>query len=239
MKIKFFWLYCALFFSCSTIFAQTSKIFDVSEESSSHAISKRSVKRHELTPEDVAAFFDGFVPLQIEQANIAGAVIAVVKDGTLVFAKGYGFADKAKKIPISPEKTLFRAGSISKLFIWKAVMQQVEQGKLDLDRDVNDYLDFKIPPIFDKPITLRDIMTHIAGFEESIKDLIVNSSEELQPLSQYLQSHMPSRVFSPGSVPAYSNYATTMAAYIVERVSGQNFNDYVEEHIFKPLDMYN
>lgn len=240
MNIKSFWLYCALLFSCSTIYGQTLKSdVKASNASSSLVISKKSVNRQELTTEDLGAFFEGFVPLQIEQANIAGAVIAIVKDGALIFAKGYGFADLAKKAQISPEKTLFRPGSISKLFIWTAVMQQVEQGKLDLDRDVNDYLDFKIPSAFDKPITLRDIMTHRAGFEESIKDLLVSSLKDVHPLSQYLQSHMPSRVFPPGMVPAYSNYATTIAAYIVERVSGQNFNDYVEEHIFKPLDMYN
>ena len=179
------------------------------------------------------------MPQQIGQANIAGAVIAVVKDGALVFAKGYGYAGTAKKTPISPDKTLFRLGSISKLFTWTAVMQQVEQGKLDLDRDVNHYLDFKIPPAFDQPITLRDIMTHRTGFEETVKDLFVGSAEDLRPISHYLQSHMPSRIFPPGMTPAYSNYAATMAAYIVERVSGQNFNDYVGEHIFKPLDMNN
>ncbi|MBA3603610.1 MAG: serine hydrolase [Parachlamydiaceae bacterium] len=242
MCTKFFWLYFALFFSSSAIFAQVQNSIDIkaSEAFPSLAISEeRSTNRHELTTKNVGAFFDGFMPLQIEQANIAGAVVAVVKDGGLVFAKGYGYADTAKKTLISPEMTLFRPGSISKLFTWTAVMQQVEQGKLDLDRDINDYLDFKIPPAFDKPITLRDIMTHRAGFEEALKDLIVGSSNDLHPLSEYLQSHMPSRIFPAGVTPAYSNYATTMAAYIVERVSGQNFNDYVEEHIFKPLDMNN
>lgn len=226
MNTKFFWLFCLLLFKCSTIFAE-----EASEKSSSI--------QHKLTTADVSAFLDGFMPLQIEQSDIAGAVIAVVKDGALVFAKGYGYADTAKKTPISPETTLFRVGSISKLFIWTAVMQQVELGKLDLDRDVNDYLDFKIPPAFDKPITMRDIMTHRTGFEEAIKDLFVGTAENLNPLSSYLQSHIPSRIFPPGVTPAYSNYASTLAAYIVERVSGQNFNDYVEEHIIKPLNMDN
>ncbi len=243
-KIKYtrLWLYCALLFSCSAIFAQAPKSIDLkaSETFSSLAISgERSANRHELTTEDVGAFLDGFMPVQMGQANIAGAVIAVVKDGVLIFAEGYGYADTAKKTQISPDMTLFRPGSISKLFTWTAVMQQVEQGKLDLDRDVNDYLDFKIPPAFDKPITLRDIMTHRTGFEEALKDLFVRSPDDLHPLSHYLQSHMPSRIFPPGTTPAYSNYGVTMAAYLVERVSGQNFNDYVEEHIFKPLDMNN
>src|SRR5271163_4508118 len=153
--------------------------------------------------------------LQIAQADIAGAVIAVVKDGSLVFAKGYGYADTAKKTQISPEMTLFRPGSISKLFIWTAVMQQVEQGKLDLDRDVNDYLDFKIPAAFDKPITLRNLMTHTAGFEEVAKDMAEPDAASIGPLGDFLRSHIPARIYPPGTTPAYSNYGAALSGYIV------------------------
>jgi CubicO group peptidase (beta-lactamase class C family) len=191
----------------------------------------------ELTAADLGSFLDGLVPLQIEGADIAGAVVAVVKDGKVLFAKGYGYSDYEKKVPVSPENTLFRPGSISKLFTWTSVMQQVEQGKLDLDRDVNDYLDFKIPPAYGKPITLRDIMTHRPGFEETIKDLFVGSEKQMTPLSQYLPAHLPARIYPPATTPAYSNYATTLAAYIVQRVSGEPFDNYVEAHIFKPLEM--
>src|SRR6185369_14127149 len=126
---------------------------------------------HEMTAADVEAFLDGLVPLQIQRDDIAGATIAVVKDGKLLFTKGYGYADVEKKIPVSAQNTLFRPGSISKLFTWTAIMQLYEQGKLDLDRNVNDYLDFKIPDAFGKPITLKNIMTHTPGFEEQVKDL--------------------------------------------------------------------
>ena len=191
----------------------------------------------ELTAADVSAFFDGLVPEQIEKADIAGAVVAVVKDGKVLFEKGYGYSDVEKKTPVSPQDTLFRPGSISKTFTWTAVMQQVEQGKLSLDADVNQYLDFKIPPTFGKPTSLRDIMTHRSGFEETIKDLFVGEERELTPMAQYLPSHLPKQIFAPGTVPAYSNYATTVAAYAVQRVSGQDFYDYVDEHFFKPLNM--
>jgi CubicO group peptidase (beta-lactamase class C family) len=116
-------------------------------------------------------------------------------------------------------------------------MQQVEQDKLDLDRDVNDYLDFKIPPAFGKPITLRNIMTHSTGFEETVKDLFVGSKDDLRPMGEYLRVHMPERIFPPGTTPAYSNYATTMAAYIVQRVSGEDIYDYFDHHFFQPLGM--
>src|SRR5690349_10876800 len=195
-----------------------------------------SLGPHELTATDVGAFLDGLVPLQINHDDIAGATIAVVKDGKLLFAKGYGYADVEKKKPVSPQDTLFRPGSISKLFTWTAIMQLYEQGKLDLDRNVNDYLDFKIPDAFGKPITLKNIMTHTPGFEEQVKDLFTNDAAKPN-LGEYLKTHIPKRIYPPGTVPAYSNYATAVAGYIVERVSGRPFAQYIAENIFKPLNL--
>ena len=192
---------------------------------------------HQLTPEDLDAFFDGLIPLQLQQDDIAGAVVLIVKDGNVLFARGYGFADADRKKPVTVDDTLFRPGSISKLFTWTAVMQLVEQGKLDLDRDINDYLDFKVPPAFGAPITLRNLMTHTPGFEEALKDLLAPDANHLMPLQTYLSTHMPNRIFPPGSVPAYSNYGTTLAGYIVQRVSGKPFEQYIQENIFAPLRM--
>ena len=190
----------------------------------------------ELTAADVETFLDGILPLQIKRDDIAGATVAVVKDGKLLFAKGYGYADVEKKKPVSAQETLFRPGSVSKLFTWTSVMQLFEQGKLDLDRDVNEYLDFKIPDAFGKPITLKHILTHTPGFEEQIKNLIITDTAK-PDLGQYVKTHIPGRIYPPGTVPAYSNYATAVAGYIVERVSGKPFDEYVNENIFKPLKM--
>jgi CubicO group peptidase (beta-lactamase class C family) len=191
---------------------------------------------HQLTAQDLEAFLDGIVPLQLERDDIAGATIAVVKDGKLLFAKGYGYADYKNKKPVSADETLFRPGSSGKLFTWTAVMQLVEQGKLDLDRDVNTYLDFKIPDAFGQAITLKNLLTHTPGFEEQIKDLFSVGSESPN-LGAYLKTHIPKRIYPPGTVPAYSNYGAALAGYIVERVSGHPFNEYIEENIFKPLGM--
>lgn len=191
----------------------------------------------ELTPADLEAFLNGVMPMQLQRGDIAGAVVAVVKDGKVLFARGYGYADVEKKQPVSAEDTLFRPGSVSKLFTWTAVMQLVEQGKLDLDRDVNDYLDFKIPSTFPQPITLRNIMTHTSGFAETAKDLFVKDAGELKPLGTYLAGHVPNRIFPPGTTPAYSNYATSIAGYIVQRVSGKPFDEYIAANIFRPLGM--
>jgi len=224
---------------CAQLLAQDQKPSPRKTPAAATTTSSVTAGRHgaELTASDLEAFLDGFMPQQIERADIAGAVVTVVKDGKVLFERGYGYSDVEKKTPVSAQDTLFRPGSISKLFTWTAVMQQVEQGKLQLDRDVNDYLDFKIPPAFGKPITLRDIMTHRSGLEETIKDLFVGTEKDLTPMSRYLPTHLPARIFPPGTTPAYSNYATTLAAYIVQRVSGQPFEEYVEEHFFKPLNM--
>ncbi|HWD29416.1 MAG TPA: serine hydrolase domain-containing protein [Rhizomicrobium sp.] len=192
---------------------------------------------HDLTAQDLHAFLDGLIPYAIRRGDIAGATFSVVKDGKLLFADGYGYADLKSRKPVIADTTLFRLGSTSKLFTWTAVMQLVEEGKLNLDADVNTYLDFKVPEKFGKPITLRNIMTHTAGYEEVVTDTLIAKPEQLYPLRKYLLDHMPNRIFPPGKVVAYSNYATTMAGYIVQRVSGEPFEAYIENHIFKPLGM--
>lgn len=192
---------------------------------------------HPLSADDISSFLDGVIPLQLAREDVAGAVVAIVKDGKLLFAKGYGYSDVAKGTPVSVDGTMFRPGSVSKLITWTAVMQQVEQGKLDLDRDVNDYLDFKIPAAYNKPITMRNLMTHTPGFEEVLENLFVPEAKDLQPMDDFLKRHVPARIFPPGTTPAYSNYGATIGGYVVQRLSGQPFNDYVDEHILKPLHM--
>ena len=190
-----------------------------------------------LTKQDVDAWLDGYLPYALHSGDIPGVVVTVVKDGAILTARGYGYANLAEKTPVDPQSTLFRPGSISKLVTWTAVMQQVERGNVDLDRDVNAYLDFRIPPRDGKPITLRQIMTHTAGFEEQAKDISFFDPDHLPALGDFLKAWVPNRIFAPGTTPAYSNYATALAGYIVERASGQPFDDYVDANIFRPLDM--
>ena len=192
---------------------------------------------HALTKTDVEAWLDGYMPYALHSGDIAGATVAVVQNGQLLTARGYGYADVAKRKPVDPVETLFRPGSVSKLITWTAVMQLVDQGRLDLDTDVNSYLDFRIPPRDGKPVTLRNIMTHTGGFEEVGKDLINYDQHAPMSLGDYLKRYVPERIFAPGTTPAYSNWATTLAGYIVERKSGLPFDDYVEQRIFAPLGM--
>ena len=191
---------------------------------------------HELSAGDVNAWLDGFMPYALSSGDIAGAVVVVVKDGQVLSQRGYGYADKAAGKKVDPATTLFRVGSVSKLYTWTAVMQLVEQRKIDLDADVNRYLDFVIPAYDGKPLTMRHIMTHTSGFEDVIKDGF-SFSGQVDPLGVVVKRMLPKRIFTPGATPAYSNYATALAGYIVERVSGLSFDAYVERHIFQPLGM--
>jgi CubicO group peptidase (beta-lactamase class C family) len=192
---------------------------------------------HALERADLEAFFDGIIPLQLERSDVAGATVLVMKDGKDLLRKGYGFSEVAKKKPVDPETTMFRLASISKLFTWISVMQVAEQGKLDIDADVNKYLDFQIAPAFGKPIALRNLMTHTGGFEEEIRDILLTDPKQASPLRQFIIENQPRRIFPPGEVPAYSNYGVGLAGYIVQRVSGEPFEQYVAEHIFQPLGM--
>lgn len=190
-----------------------------------------------LDKADLEAWLDGLLPSTLARDDIAGAVVTVVKDGQVLLQKGYGYADVEKRVPVDPDTTLFRPGSVSKLFTWTAVMQLVGAGKLDLDADVNQYLDFRLPDHPAGPVTLRHILTHTAGFEEQIKQLIVDDPKYLRALGDYARDATPARIYSPGSTPAYSNYATALAGRIVERASGMGFDDYIERNIFAPLGM--
>ena len=189
-----------------------------------------------LTAEDLNGWLDGYLPYALHTGDIAGAVVAVVKDGQILTARGYGYSDVEKRTPVDPKLTLFRPGSVSKLVTWTAVMQLVEQGKIDLDGDVNQYLDFQIPSREGKPVTMRNLMQHTAGFEEQAKD-IMSEDPNAPAFEALLKRWVPERVFAPGTTQAYSNYGASLAGYIVQRISGEPFDAYVEKHIFAPLDM--
>jgi len=191
---------------------------------------------HSLTSADLEAWLDGLMPTALRDAQTPGAVVVVVKDGQVLLEKGYGFADYKKQIPVDPRRTLFRPGSTSKLFTWTAVMQLVEAGKLNLDTDVNAYLDFKIPAYHGVPVTLRRLMTHRAGFSETARDLLTYGKAP-PPLGAVMKRYVPPRIFAPDGGPGYSNYGASLAGYIVQRVSGEPFDTYIARHIFAPLSM--
>ncbi|MFV2195441.1 serine hydrolase domain-containing protein [Nocardiopsis sp. LOL_012] len=194
----------------------------------------------ELTRQDVDAWLDGLLPAALDDAGIPGAVVSVVHDGEILTARGYGYADTGADggdpVPVDPEETLFRVASVSKPVTATAVMGLVQEGELDLDADVNDYLDFTLPAAFDEPVTMRHLLSHTPGFEERLRGMLL--AEGVEPdLRGYLVEDPPERVYPPGTVPAYSNYGYALAGYIVERTVGVPFDRYVEETVLGPLGM--
>ena len=188
---------------------------------------------------ELNAFFDGVWQSQKISNDLMGAVITVVNKDGVVFSKGYGYANYETLEKVSPDTTLFRIASISKPFTWVAVMQLVEEGKLDLHADVNQYLTaFQIPDTFPEPITMAHLMSHNAGFEDIVLDLGRASADELMPLGQYLADHLPRRVRPPGEHSSYSNHSTALAAHIVENIAGMSWSDYIEQRILAPLQMH-
>lgn len=202
-----------------------------------------TIKGEQTQPHDIAemeAFLDGIINTFMEEKHIAGGTMSVVYDGETIINKGFGYADLENKIKVDPEKSLFRIASISKMFTWISVMQLVEQGILDLDTDINEYLvDFKIPETFDEPVTIRSLMAHSAGFEERLLHLFTTDADDLAPLGELLSAQLPKRVRPPMKHSSYSNHGTGLAQHLVELKSGMLFEEYAEKHILNPLGMSN
>jgi CubicO group peptidase (beta-lactamase class C family) len=190
------------------------------------------------TPAALTAFFDGALPGRLTAARVPGAAVSVTAGGATAFAKGYGMADTGRAVPFDASRSLVRIASISKVFTWTAVMQQVEAGRLDLDADVNRYLTgFRVPDAYDRPVTLRHLMSHTAGFEDVITGTGARDAADVPPLGRYLADHMPARIRPPGEVSAYSNYGAALAGHIVSEVSGEPYDRYIQRHLLDPLGM--
>lgn len=187
---------------------------------------------------ELQAFLDAFFADKMEELNIPGAALVMVKDGDIFFMKGYGYADLEKQIPVDPERTIFRVGSISKPVTFTAVMQLAEKNLLDLDTDVNRYLtDFQIQATYTEPITMHHLMTHTSGFEDRWIGYKTYDEEAVVEFGDFIKSNIPARVYEPGSIYSYSNYGADLAGYIVEQVSGNYFEEYMDQNIFQPLGM--
>ncbi|MFI9527118.1 serine hydrolase domain-containing protein [Micromonospora rosaria] len=196
-----------------------------------------------LTEQDVVAWLDGLLPAALDQAGIAGATVSVVHDGRILTARGYGHADTgvdggadASVVPVDPERHLFRVGSVSKVATATAALQLVQSGAVDLDADVQQHLDFTLPRRYDEPVTLRHLLTHTAGFEERVGGLIGGEGTRAD-LRKALVTEPPEQVFEPGTVPAYSNYGYALVGYLVERVSGLPFDEYLDQNVLTRAGM--
>lgn len=189
-------------------------------------------------PGELEAFLDPIFASQMEQRHVPGAVFVLVKDGAIFFSKGYGSADLEKQTPVSPERTLFRVGSISKLFTATAVVQLAERGAIRLEDDVNRYLpSFQIARSFPQPISFSHLLTHTAGLDERAIGMAARTEADLLPLGEYLARRLPPRVAPPGEGIHYSNHGFALLGHLVEAVSGIPFETYIDRNILQPLGM--
>ena len=196
-----------------------------------------SVPAHAEAPaEDLPSALDAFIAEHAD--TTAGLAVCVVDREAVSYENYVGYADREDGIPVTAD-TVFEWGSASKLLVWVSVMQLWEQGLVDLDADIRIYLPegFLHNLRYDKPVTMRDLMNHRAGFQEMIPEIFLPAGRPIPSLEQALRRHEPTQVYEPDTVTAYSNWGTALAGYIVQRVSGQDYCDYVHEHIFAPLGM--
>jgi CubicO group peptidase (beta-lactamase class C family) len=186
------------------------------------------------------AYIDGVMNSSMRANHVAGSVVSILRNDEVIMAKGYGYSNVESKIPVDPATTLFRIGSVSKLFTYTALLQLYEQGKLDLDADIQDYLgDLKIPDTFPEPILIKNLFTHTAGFEDRVIGLFAREAAKAIPYEPLLQADLPERVRKPGQVSSYSNHSLGIAGLIIENISGMSWPEYIKVNILDPLGMDN
>ncbi|MCP1356379.1 beta-lactamase family protein [Aneurinibacillus migulanus] len=202
-----------------------------------------SVKEMALGPTDakeVEEFADTFFSQPHIKDQLAGAVFVIVKDGKILLKKGYGYADLEKKIPADPDRTVFPVASISKVFTATGIMQLVEQGKINLDEDIQTYLgDVKLKNKTDYSLTMKHLLTHTTGFDFTDTLESAQHRPEPLPLDKYVKENMSTVIRKPGEAFRYDNFASMLQGYILQNVSGKSFNQYITENIYQPLEMKN
>ena len=205
-----------------------------------HYSPQQDVKLDEMSTEEIEMMTNRIAEKYIGD-KVPGATIAIIANNEIALLKGYGVSDIEANSPISPTNTIMEAGSVSKLFVWTAIMQLVEQEKIHLDDDIREYLPNNFLDLsFDTPITITHLLTHTAGFEERSELMYTFDTNNIIPLEEYVsKKYAPKQIYAPGTIVSYSNYGTDLAGYIIECISGQLFHTYMEEHIFKPIKMNN
>jgi CubicO group peptidase (beta-lactamase class C family) len=190
-----------------------------------------------------AAEFEGFLEKlmvsEMARLDVPGAAVVMVRDGEVVSSRGYGFADVESQTPVDPAMTLFGIGSVTKPLTAVAAMQQVERGHLDLDADINTYLDFRVKDKNGTAVTLASLLTHTSGFEERKIGFVTRDADDVESLGELLRDDVPTRFAATGEVHSYSNHNYALVGHLVERVSGQDFVTYMDKNVFGPLGMTN
>lgn len=190
-----------------------------------------------INPVQLQKVADSIIAEGMAKEHLPGAVFVVVKDGKIVLAKGYGYANLENKTPVIPSRTIFRIGSITKALTALAVTQLADRKKIDLEDDVNKYLDHpRVDQKYAEPVRFRHLLTHTGGFDQIGIDRQASRPEERKTLAEFLSTQLV-RIRPPGQVSCYDTYGMTLAGYLVERISGLPYAEYMKQNIFAPLGM--
>ena len=188
--------------------------------------------------DSTSSVLDSAIVAAMREFSVPGAAVAVVRDGRVDHLAGYGCANIERGVRVDPRTTVFHIASVSKPFVALAALQLAERGVVDLHADVNRYLrGMQVPAGWGKPVTLHDLLTHTAGFEESVVGYAARTPADVRPLGEFLAAKLPRRGWPPGDVTAYSNYGYALAGYVVESAAHVPFADYVNNEILQPLGM--
>ncbi|WP_410770512.1 serine hydrolase domain-containing protein [Fontibacillus sp. BL9] len=193
-----------------------------------------------LTADQLEQVVDNVMEANMDKLHIAGSAVVVTRGNDILFSKGYGYGDVERELPMDPASTMIRIGSLTKTVVGAAAMQEVEQGLLSTDTDINQYLKtYKVPVFGKKPITLHDLMTHTSGLDQVLYNVVSLSEGKTVPASEFLRQYFSKQppVREPGEQYDYNNINFGLVGNLIEQTSGQTLNDYLTEHIFKPLGM--
>ena len=175
---------------------------------------------------------------EVNKDYYASFATSVFQGEEVLYENYFGYIDRENQIP-ADETCVYEWGSVSKLLVWVSVLQLYEQGKIDLEADIREYLpeDFFKKLKYEDSITMLHLMNHNAGWEETSLPIETEEEEDILPLEEALRKLEPAQTFRPGEITAYSNWGTALAGYIVERISGMEYAEYVRINILTPLGM--
>ncbi|MDO3409394.1 beta-lactamase family protein [Saccharibacillus sp. CPCC 101409] len=191
-------------------------------------------------PAEVEQFIDSVFNRTAVQNRLqgAGVVVTVVGNGTALLSKGYGYADIETRAPVDADRTLFRIGSITKTVTAAAVMQLADQGKIDLEQDVQTYMNgLTFADDAGTPVTMADLLTHTSGFDYTEGPVVAGKYKDAEALDAYVKHYMPSVIRQPGTVYRYDNFGYNLQGYIVQQVAGAPYEETLRRNLFEPLAM--
>lgn len=205
------------------------------------AMAKPAEAATQTDSQEVVNFLNGFFAREEVKKQAGAVAVTVVKNGQVVAERGYGVTDRVSNQTVDPKKTTFRIASVSKVFTATALMQLVEQGKVSLDDNIEKYLDgYKLTNPFENPVTIAMLLSHATGFEvrdPTEANILFDRAQKPITLKESIFANFPPVVREPGKSYMYDNFASSLQGYIVQKVSGESFNDYMKKHLFEPLGM--